>query len=356
MATPPAAVPVGVAFTPFEDRLDVIDRVALHAELRGLAFVSVAEAMSLAAPIVLARLATRTQRIGLRTGVLSVWSRTPATLALTAAELQRHCEGRFVLGLGAGTAPITEGFHGQQWKAPLDRMRQSCLAVNALLRGERLPAAPEGARPLQLGCPPETPVPLALAAITPPSIRLVGALADQWIPFLLPAAGIDAGRELIAATAADHGRSTLPTVTAAVPVALAPSEDGAARIAARWLVTYATRMGPVYPRVLRAHGYHRELDALLEANNDPRHPVLPSRATRLAEDVLIFGTYQDAPELRRRWQAHANALALVLPFGLAADELIAMIDAVGSEPATASDPAQQRAEGPRDYERGRPRH
>ena len=74
-----AAVPIGLGFTPFEDRLDVIDRVAVHAELRGLAFVSVAEAMGLAAPLVLARLALKTQRIGLTTGVLSVWSRTGVT-------------------------------------------------------------------------------------------------------------------------------------------------------------------------------------------------------------------------------------------------------------------------------------
>ena len=334
-----AAVPIGLGFTPFEDRLDVIDRVAVHAELRGLAFVSVAEAMGLAAPLVLARLALKTQRIGLTTGVLSIWSRTPATLALTAAELQRQSAGRFVLGLGASTPPITEGFHGQPWQAPLDRMQQTCLAVRALLRGERLPAAPEGARSLQLARPPETPVPIALAAITAPSIRLVGAIADQWLPFLLPAVAIDAGRELMAATAADYPGSALPTVTAAVPVALAPDEAGAARIAARWLVTYATRMGPVYPRVLRAHGYRRELDALLEANTDPRHPVLPSQATRLADDVLVFGTYQDAPELCRRWQAHADSLALVAPFGVTADDLVATIDAVTSESATAGGPA-----------------
>jgi alkanesulfonate monooxygenase SsuD/methylene tetrahydromethanopterin reductase-like flavin-dependent oxidoreductase (luciferase family) len=137
-----SSVPVGVGFTPFEDRLEVIEQVTEHAEARRLAFVWVAEAMTLAAPIVLARLAVRSERIGLRTGVLSVWSRTPATLALTAAELQRHSAGRFVLGLGAGTAPMTEGFHGQPWAAPLDRMRRTCVAVRALLRGDRLPAAP----------------------------------------------------------------------------------------------------------------------------------------------------------------------------------------------------------------------
>jgi alkanesulfonate monooxygenase SsuD/methylene tetrahydromethanopterin reductase-like flavin-dependent oxidoreductase (luciferase family) len=325
---------IGVSFTPFEDRVEVIDAVAAHAEARGLAFVAVAEAMSLAAPIVLARLAERTQRIGLMTGVLSVWSRTPATLALTAAELQRLSAGRFTLGLGAGTAPITEGFHGQAWTAPVDRLQQTCAAVRALLAGERLPAAPGGARPLRLGCPPRTAVPLAVGAITSPSIRVAATSADHWLPFLLPPAAIDAGRELIAAVAAEEQRSTMPSVTAAVPVALASDRARAAKIAARWLVTYATRMGPVYPRVLRAHGYGRELDALLEANGDSRDVALPSKATRLADDVLIFGTYDDAPDLCRRWLDHADALALVAPFGISAADINATIDAVVSGPAT----------------------
>ncbi len=171
-------------------------------------------------------------------------------------------------------------------------------------------------------------MPIAMAAITPPSIRLAGALADHWLPFLVPPVGLDDGRELIAAAATERVPPTSATVTAAVPVALAADEESAARIAARWLVTYATRMGPVYPRVLRAHGYRRELDALLEANSDPRHPVLPSSAIRLANDVLVFGTYDDAAALCRRWHPHADALALVAPFGVTADDLAAMIDAV----------------------------
>lgn len=329
------AVPMGVGFTPFEDRLDVIDRVAAHAESRDLAFVSVAEAMSLAAPIVLARLAARTDRIGLVTGVLSVWGRSPATLALTAAELQRHSSGRFVLGLGASTKPITEGFHGQRWEAPLERVRRSIVAVRALLQGERLPAGPEGARPLRLAHPPKTPVPIALAAITPPSIRLAGALADEWFPFLLSPSGLDDGRELLAEAAADQGRTTMPTVSAAIPVALADREAEAARIAARWLLTYTVLMGPVYPRVLREQGYGREVDALLAANADPRNPVLPPAATRLAEDVLLFGTYADGPALARRWGAHADALALVAPFDLPLDEIVATIDAVAPQRAAA---------------------
>jgi hypothetical protein len=98
--------------------------------------------------------------------------------------------------------------------------------------------------------------------------------------------------------------------------------------------------------VLREHGYRRELDALLGANSDPRQPVLPAQAVRLAEDVLMFGTYADAPELRRRWRNHADALALVAPFGVDVDDIVATIDAVACEPAATSAGGATRRPGP----------
>lgn len=206
-------------------------------------------------------------------------------------------------------------------------------AVRALLAGERLPAAPDGARPLRLAVPPERPVPLGLAAISPPSIRLAGALADRWLPFLLPAQVLDDGRDLIAEGARQAGRSDQATVTASVPLAIGPDESTAAGLAARWLVTYCRSMGPVYPRVLCAAGYANEIDALLEANPDARSAVLPPAAERLAHDVLLFATYADAPAAYRRWQAHTDAVSLVLPFSRPRGELSAALHALA--PATA---------------------
>ncbi|MBI1376500.1 MAG: LLM class flavin-dependent oxidoreductase [Frankiales bacterium] len=210
-----------------------------------------------------------------------------------------------------------------------------CRSTSALLRGERLPDAVEGARPLALQCPPPAPVPLALAAVTTPSIRLAGAVADQWLPFLLPATALDDGRAELVRTAAQHERPA-PTVTACVPLAIAADERGAERLAAQWLLAYTTRMGPVYPRVLRAHGYGPEIDALLAANDDPRSPVLPSAARRLAEDVLLLGTHEEAPALCRRWAGHADAIALVLPFASDEDDLLAVVDATAPGPGAAA--------------------
>jgi alkanesulfonate monooxygenase SsuD/methylene tetrahydromethanopterin reductase-like flavin-dependent oxidoreductase (luciferase family) len=322
---------LGVAFTPFENRVDVIERVAVLAEQHGFDSVGVAEAMTLDASIVLAKLAGLTERIGLVSGVFSVWGRTPGTLALTASELQRASGGRFVLGLGAGTAAITEGFHGQPWQTPLAKLRDTVVAVRALLAGARMPDVPEGARALRLANPPNMPVPIALAAITPPSIRLSGALADQWVPFLLPTAAMAPGRELMAHAAAETGRTDVATVVASVPSALAPTEMAARAIAAAWLLAYATRMGPVYPRVLRSHGYAKELDALLDANHNPQSPTLPVAAERLARDVLLFGTYDEAPMLCKAWLDHADALSVVLPFGLPVEHIADSLEAISGE-------------------------
>lgn len=103
-------------------------------------------------------------------------------------------------------------------------------------------------------------------------------------------------------------------------------------MAARWLTTYCTRMGPVYPRVLSEWGYAAEIDALTAANTDPRTPVLPAGAERLARDVLVLGTFDDASQAMGAWQMHADQIALSLPFSLPRDELADLLEAVAPAP------------------------
>src|SRR5215216_4713064 len=100
---------VGVGFTPFEMRADVVVRLAVRAEAAGVEAVGVAEGWTHDAVVLLAEVAQRTDRIGIGTSVLSVWSRSATTLAMSAAGLRRCSGGRFVLGLGAGSPSLTEG-------------------------------------------------------------------------------------------------------------------------------------------------------------------------------------------------------------------------------------------------------
>ena len=318
---------VGVAFTPYETRADLILRIGRRADELGLDRVDLAEGWTHDSMILLAQLATRTQRIGLGTSVISAWGRTPATIALGAAGLQSCSEGRFSLGIGASSPPLTEGFHGITWDRPLSRLRQTLMTVRALLAGDRLPDPAGEARPLRLGVVPDPPVPIVLAALSPASIRLAGELADGWVPFLWPRSRVGDGRALLQ-DGESRAQIASPTrVTVGVPVALAANEQGARQLAAWWISTYATSMGPLYPEMLsRRFGMAAAVNAVIDAARDRRAPELPAAAEDLAHEVTLFGTYDQAEATIASWFiAGADSVNLVLPPGRPEHELVEIL-------------------------------
>jgi len=119
-----------------ETRRDVIARTAALADELGYEAFSLAEGWGFDSTLVLAEAARGTRRIVLCSGVLSVWGRTPATLAMTAATLHQISGGRYVLGLGPSTRALVEGFHDLTFAQPAARLREVTAKVRALLAGE----------------------------------------------------------------------------------------------------------------------------------------------------------------------------------------------------------------------------
>lgn len=69
-------------------------------------------------------LAASTQRATIASGIMNIYSRTPALLAMTAAGLDALSNGRFMLGLGSSDPQVVEGFHSLPYDAPVARMRE----------------------------------------------------------------------------------------------------------------------------------------------------------------------------------------------------------------------------------------
>jgi alkanesulfonate monooxygenase SsuD/methylene tetrahydromethanopterin reductase-like flavin-dependent oxidoreductase (luciferase family) len=338
----PATLPdgssrVGAGVTPFQTDADAAIRLAIRAEGLGYRSFGVAEGWTNDSIVLLTQIAEATSRIGIATGVLSVWSRSAATIAMAAAGLQRASCGRFALGLGASSPPLVEGLHGLEWGRPADQIRKTLVEVKALLAGERLPIEREGIRPLRIATLPETPVPIALAALSPASVRLAGELADAWLPFLWARSRLADGRALLAEGEARAAEPSPTAVNVSVPLALAPDEEAARQLAAGWLLAYLTRMGPIYPRLLSERfGFAREIDALLAANQGDGPPRLPAATEELAREVTLMATYDEAPGAVRAWlEAGADAIDLVLPLGLPEERLAEMLAAAAPEPVTA---------------------
>ena len=185
----------GVALTPMETRRDVIVRAAVLADELGYEIFTVPEGWGLDPAPVLTEIALRTARIYLASGVLSVWGRTPATLAMTAATLHQVCGGRYVLGLGASTKALVEGFHDTAFEHPAAKLRDVVTKVRLLLAAQpaQLGHAP-AARPLRLGQPPAPEVPIWVAALGHHTIRVAASSVTAGSPRWWPGTACPAGR------------------------------------------------------------------------------------------------------------------------------------------------------------------
>src|SRR5262245_65367852 len=71
------------------------------------------------APLAPVALAT-SMRIG--TAIANVYTRGPATLALSAAGIAELAPGRFCLGIGSGSEPVVEAWNGGRFARPATRV------------------------------------------------------------------------------------------------------------------------------------------------------------------------------------------------------------------------------------------
>ena len=310
----------GVALTPMETRRDVIVRAAVLADELGFASFSVPEGWGLDSSPVLTEIALRTTGIKLVSAIVSVWGRTPATIAMTAATLHQICEGRYILGLGASTKALAEGFHDVAFEHPAAKLRDTVTKVRALLDGlpvplEHVPAA----RPLRLGQPPVPGLPIWIAALGQHTMNVAAELGDGWIPALMARDHVAAWAKRLGQrreTAAPHA----PALTvAAGPIAVADEDPGTARdIAAACAAWYLTAMGDVYARSLASQGYAAEVSAVIAANPrpSPHRGTIPPEARVVLDQLATCGTPGELREQLEPWDHAADIVTLMLPPGL----------------------------------------
>lgn len=170
-------------------------------EKAGLDIVFVPEAYSFDAVSQLGFIAARTERLEIASGILQIYTRTPALMAMTAAGLDYVSGGRFTLGIGASGPQVIEGFHGVPYYAPLGRTRELVEICRLVWRRERLvyqgrhyeiPLPAERGtglgKPLKLiNHPVRDRIPIVLAAIGPKNVALAAEIAEGWQPiFYLP--------------------------------------------------------------------------------------------------------------------------------------------------------------------------
>ncbi|MFN8638527.1 MAG: LLM class flavin-dependent oxidoreductase [Dehalococcoidia bacterium] len=138
----------------------------------------------------MAVLARETKHAQLGTAIVNIWSRSAAALAEHFATIDELAGGRVIIGLGASSANVAEGFAGVPYKRPLRRMREYIEIMNMLISGAPLQYHGElfqlerGFR-LEINNP-RPHIPVYIAATSPASVRQTAEIADGWMPIQIP--------------------------------------------------------------------------------------------------------------------------------------------------------------------------
>ena len=120
------------------DRETALKRAQIADEV-GIDSLWVAEAWGQDAFTTMVQLAERTNNVQVATGIVNIYSRTPAALAQHFATIDELSEGRVIVGLGnSGTAGGSNTSTASPSSRPLSAMRETVEIMKILFSGERL--------------------------------------------------------------------------------------------------------------------------------------------------------------------------------------------------------------------------
>jgi F420-dependent oxidoreductase-like protein len=302
------------------------------ADRLGYDTVWIAEAYGWDAFTVLTEIACNTERIKLGTGIVNVFSRSPALIAQSAASLDNISGGRFVLGLGTSGHQVVEGWHGVKFERGVRRLRETMEIGRKVLKRDRLVYDGEIFK-LDMGLklithPVRDRIPMYVATLTPAGISLAGEMADGWIPvFFSPRHWESVLRPALLRGAEKAGRSLNDVSVCVYQTVIVTDDVEAGRDAMRpYLALYLGGMGSreknYYNQLFRSYGFEEEArrvqDLYLERR---REEAMAAVSPEMIDLVTIIGPID---ECRRR---------LAELDGIGVNEVAITLQVPGNEPS-----------------------
>ncbi len=300
-------------------RGSLADKVALavHAESLGYHSVWATHEFGHDALLLLATIAASTSSVGLGTGIVPIYPRSPVLLAQEAASLDEFSRDRLWLGLGVSHRHMMERMLGLSMGSPVDAMREYVSIVRDLLRGEM--ADHTGGRfsaKVKLTNPHlRTPAtPLLIAALQPGMVRLAAEVADGIVLWYCPPSYVrDQLMPVLAQELERHGRDPSTFVVAAMVPLVVSDEISAAQAVARRDLTYYAQV-PFYTRMLRGSGFDSEINALVERRMaGDRQGAEAAISETMLDELFGLGSRTEVAAAISRYRSAGVNLPLVRP-------------------------------------------
>jgi alkanesulfonate monooxygenase SsuD/methylene tetrahydromethanopterin reductase-like flavin-dependent oxidoreductase (luciferase family) len=202
-----------------------------------------------------------TTKVKLGTSIISIYARTPATVAMAATTLDLLSKNRTTLGLGASTAAIVENWHGLKFEKPLLRMREYIDCLRQMIKGDRVRYSGQYLKVKDfklLHKPQREKIPLFVAAVNKNMISLASDIADGILLYLRP---IEELRNTISQIKANTGNKSFEIACVLIGAVSNKQPEKARERAAKTLAFY-TAAGKYYNSFLSDNGFGEEVEEI----------------------------------------------------------------------------------------------
>ncbi len=244
------------------------------------------------APLAVVGAATR---LRLGTAIANVFTRGPATLAISAAGIAEIAQNGFCLGIGAGSQPIVERWNGGTFAKPATRVREMALFLRRAFAGERVvfqgqTFAVDGFR---LSRPPARPVPVYVAALRPGMLRVAGEAGDGAILNWLSADDVPKSVAVVREAARAAGRDPdAIEITARLLINVDPPSPASDASVRRHVTAYLNV--PVYRAFQEWLGRAPALQPMWDAwEKDDRKTAVAAVPEPVMNDLIIRGSMDE---------------------------------------------------------------
>lgn len=248
----------------------------------GYDFVWISESVGYDCFPILGAIASKTDEIGLGTGVVNVYSRTAQQVAMAAATLEQMSPGRFTLGIGASSTGVVTGWHELEFSNQLQRVDDYIRILKSKLRKDRsrLPEPFVSVR---------RDIPIVVAGVLDRMVSLAKEKADGVLFFMRRMQDVQRMCRSLSSEAFEVSANVVTCVS---------KDAAAAERRARKTVAYYLTYGDSYRRLVQLQDSDGETRRAVSSVRDEWRKGKTDEAARLVptsllHEVAIYGTPSD---------------------------------------------------------------
>lgn len=264
-------------------------------------------------------MASVTERIKLATGIISVYSRSPAIIAQTAATIDEYSGGRMIIGLGISTSLVNERWHGAKFEKPLARTKECVEIIRMVLGGGRVDYDGEI---FSLGNfrllfkPTRSEIPIHIASIGPKNIELTSRTADGWIPYLCSTDFARKQKRIFESSGRDV------SINPFLPALVSDGGSEAREIVREFVAYYICSMGDYYRRLVSGYGYAEEAEKAKSLWNENRAEAVKCVSDGLLDLVCVTGSTETGREKLEEFASAVDLPILMFPYRASREQIV----------------------------------